>query len=124
VQLVDVLYAPIATKFRNVTGPKRLPVQRPTHDTLTPTRIEVFHYKAAIREPIVTSFGSIPARNALLIRIEDRDGAFGWGEVWANFPPSGAESKLRLLETVILPMSGRSYVDLERGIFYRKPIGK
>jgi L-alanine-DL-glutamate epimerase-like enolase superfamily enzyme len=50
-------------------------------------------------------FGSIPARNALLIRIEDQDGAFGWGEVWANFPPSGTESKLRLLETVILPMS-------------------
>jgi D-galactarolactone cycloisomerase len=80
-------------------------VQASTHDVLAPTRIEVFHYKAAIREPIVTSFGSIPARNALLIRVEDQDGAFGWGEVWANFPPSGAESKLRLLETVILPMS-------------------
>jgi L-alanine-DL-glutamate epimerase-like enolase superfamily enzyme len=51
-----------------------------------------------------------PARNALLIRIEDRDGAFGWGEVWANFPPSGAGSKLRLLETIILPMSlGRTW---------------
>jgi hypothetical protein len=44
-----------------------------------------FHYNAAIKEPIVTSFGSIPARNALLIRIEDRDGAFGWGEVWQTF---------------------------------------
>ena len=87
-------------------------MQTPTHDILAPTRIEVFHYKAAIREPIVTSFGSIPARNALLIRIEDQDGAFGWGEVWANFPPSGAESKLGLLETVILPMSlGRSWAN-------------
>ena len=46
----------------------------------------------------------------MLIRVEDHDGAFGWGEVWANFPPSGAESKLRLLETVILPMSlGRTW---------------
>ena len=56
---------------------------------LVPTRIEVFHFKAPINEPIVTSFGSIPARNALLVRIEDKTGAFGWGEVWANFPPAG-----------------------------------
>ena len=83
----------------------------PAPPTLAPARIEIFHYRAAIGEPIVTSFGSIPARNALLIRVEDRDGAFGWGEVWANSPPSGAESKARLLETVILPMSlGRTWV--------------
>src|ERR1700712_2233515 len=89
--------------------PTRFPVQTQAHDILAPTRIEVFHYKAAIRDPIVTSFGSIPARNSLLIRVEDQAGALGWGEVWANFPPSGAESKLGLLETVILPMSlGRS----------------
>jgi D-galactarolactone cycloisomerase len=48
----------------------------PAH-TLAPTRIELFRYKAAIREPIATSFGSIPARNARPIRIEDQDGAFG-----------------------------------------------
>ena len=59
-RLVDVLYAPIATKFRIVAGPERLTVQTPAHDTLAPTRIEVFHYKAAIREPIVTSFGERP----------------------------------------------------------------
>jgi D-galactarolactone cycloisomerase len=85
-------------------------VPTPIPDILAPARIELFHFKAAIQQPIVTSFGSIPARNALLIRIKDADGAFGWGEVWANFPPSGAESKLRLLETVILPMVlGRSW---------------
>jgi D-galactarolactone cycloisomerase len=79
-------------------------------NVLAPDRIELFHFKAAIQQPIITSFGSIPARNALLIRIEDADGAFGWGEVWANFPPAGAEGKLRLLETVILPMVlGRSW---------------
>ena len=77
---------------------------------LEPARIEVFHFKAAIAEPIVASFGAILARNALLVRVEDKDGAFGWGEVWANFPPSGAESKVRLLETVIIPSTlGRSW---------------
>jgi D-galactarolactone cycloisomerase len=77
---------------------------------LVPTRIEVFHFKAPINEPIVTSFGSIPARNALLVRIEDKSGAFGWGEVWANFPPAGAECKVRLLETILVPATlGRSW---------------
>ena len=63
------LCGPIAIKFRIAAGPERLTMQTPAQDALAPTRIEVFHYKAAIREPIVTSFGSIPARNALLIRI-------------------------------------------------------
>ena len=77
---------------------------------LEPTRIEIFHFKAPIKEPIVTSFGSIPARNALLLRVEDRDGAHGWGEVWANFPPAGAECKVRLLETILMPATlGRSW---------------
>jgi len=77
---------------------------------LEPTRIEIFHFKAAIEEPIITSFGSIPARNALLVRVEDKDGAFGWGEVWANFPPAGAEGKVRLLEMILIPATlGRSW---------------
>ena len=77
---------------------------------LEPTRVEIYHFKAPITEPIITSFGSIPARNALLLRIEDKDGAFGWGEIWANFPPAGAEGKVRLLETILIPATlGRSW---------------
>lgn len=43
------------------------------------------------------------ARNGLLVRIEDRDGAFGWGEIWCNFPPHANQSRQLLLETVIAP---------------------
>jgi D-galactarolactone cycloisomerase len=85
-------------------------MRRGDAEPLRPVRIEVFHFVAPIAEPIVTAFGSISARNALLIKVEDKDGAFGWGEVWANFPPSGAESKMRLLETTIMPMTlGRNW---------------
>lgn len=78
--------------------------------SLSLNRIDVFCYRAPIKEPIVTSFGSIPARVALLIRAEDKDGAHGWGEVWANFPPCGAENKARLLESIVVPMAiGRTY---------------
>jgi D-galactarolactone cycloisomerase len=70
-------------------------------------RIETFLYRAEVREAIKTSFGSIPRRSALLLRVEDTDGAHGWGEVWCNFPPYSADNKLRLMETVIGPAALR-----------------
>jgi D-galactarolactone cycloisomerase len=66
-------------------------------------RIETFLFRAEVNEPVKTSFGSIPRRSALLLRVEDRDGAYGWGEVWCNFPPYSADNKMRLFETVIAP---------------------
>ncbi len=66
-------------------------------------RIETLLYRAEVNEPVKTSFGSIPRRSALLLRVEDTDGAHGWGEVWCNFPPFSADNKVRLFETVIAP---------------------
>jgi L-alanine-DL-glutamate epimerase-like enolase superfamily enzyme len=80
------------------------PPMTPVLPPLRPSRIELFLFRAAIKEPIVTSFGSIPGRVALLVRIEDDDGAHGWGEVWGNFPPTGVEHKARLIDTIIAPM--------------------
>jgi L-alanine-DL-glutamate epimerase-like enolase superfamily enzyme len=51
---------------------------------------------------------------ALLVRVEDGDGAHGWGEVWCNFPPAGGEHKLRLLAQIIGPaLVGRSFAGPE-----------
>ncbi|MBT6591654.1 MAG: mandelate racemase/muconate lactonizing enzyme family protein [Rhodospirillaceae bacterium] len=73
-------------------------------------RVDIYHFSAPIEEPIVTSFGAITARNNVLLRIEDQDGAYGWGEIWASFPPCGAENKVRLLQSIVLPAAlGRSY---------------
>lgn len=66
-------------------------------------RIETFLFRAEVTEPVKTSFGSIPRRSALLLRVEDADGAYGWGEVWCNFPPFSADNKMKLFETVIAP---------------------
>jgi len=75
-------------------------------------RIETFLYRAEVREPVKTSFGSIPRRSALLVRAEDTDGAHGWGEVWCNFPPYSADNKMRLFETVIAPAAlAGAYLD-------------
>lgn len=77
------------------------------------SRIESFLYRADVKEPVRTSFGSIPRRSALLLRVEDSEGAHGWGEVWCNFPPFSADNKMRLLETVLAPAAlDNTYLNL------------
>lgn len=67
----------------------------------TITRIETFVYRVPAPEPIRTSFGIIPDRPAVFVRIEDSDGAFGWGEIWANFPSMAPEYRAQLFDRVI-----------------------
>ena len=47
------------------------------------------------------ALGTMPTRPALLLRIVDTSGCFGWGEVWANFPPRANIHKAHLIEDVI-----------------------
>lgn len=61
-------------------------------------RIEAWALRSPTRKPVATSFGVMHDRPAVLVRVEDGDGAFGWGEIWANWPAAGAEHRLRLLE--------------------------
>lgn len=64
---------------------------------------EIFVFRAPIEKPVRTSFGTMHDRPAVLLRVEDADGMFGWGEAWCNFPSCGAEHRGRLLQTVIVP---------------------
>jgi L-alanine-DL-glutamate epimerase-like enolase superfamily enzyme len=41
----------------------------------------------------------------ILVRVEDRGGAVGWGEIWCNFPPPGAEHRARLLRELVAPLA-------------------
>ncbi|GLQ55823.1 mandelate racemase/muconate lactonizing enzyme family protein [Devosia nitrariae] len=67
-------------------------------------------FRAPIEIPVQTSFGIMRDRPMLLIRVEDRSGSHGWGEVWCNFPAVGAEHRARLITSVFAPlMTERSY---------------
>lgn len=66
-------------------------------------KIQIVVYRVPIATPVRTSFGTMYDRPAVLLRLEDQDGAHGWGEAWCNFPSCGAEHRGRLLETVIAP---------------------
>src|SRR5690606_8259065 len=50
------------------------------------------------------SFGIMHDRPAVLVRIEDDQGAVGWGEIWCNFPAVGAEHRARVLESCVAPI--------------------
>ncbi len=56
--------------------------------------------RAPIDTPVRTSFGVMNDRPMLVVRLEDFDGAAGWGEIWCNFPSVGAEHRARLLDSV------------------------
>ena len=55
-------------------------------DAFEIARLDVYALEAKIDRPVTTSFGSMPARVSAFLRIEDRDGNAGWGEIWGNFP--------------------------------------
>ena len=67
-------------------------------------RVQTYVLRWPVRQPVRTSFGTMSDRPAVLVRIEDEEGAAGWGEAWCNFPACGAEHRARLIETVLAPL--------------------
>ena len=78
-----------------------------TSPTFTVRSVQAFCYRYPLSTPVVTSFGRMLNRPAVFVRVEDEDGNTGWGEVWSNFPSTGAEHRARLVNEVLAPaMSG------------------
>lgn len=71
-------------------------------------RATILVHRVPAETPVRTSFGTMHDRPSVLIRVEDDDGAFGYGEVWCNYPSVGAEHRARLMESVVLPLAGCS----------------
>jgi D-galactarolactone cycloisomerase len=67
-------------------------------------KAEALVFRVPIADPVQTSFGIMHDRPAVLVRIEDRDGMVGWGEIWCNFPGVGAEHRARILESCVAPI--------------------
>ncbi|MCE9659815.1 MAG: mandelate racemase/muconate lactonizing enzyme family protein [Burkholderiales bacterium] len=73
-------------------------------------RVDVHVLRWPVKAPVRTSFGTMHDRPAVLVRVEDGEGAHGWGEAWCNFPSCGAEHRARLIETVLAPLvTGRAF---------------
>lgn len=64
-------------------------------------KVETFVFRAPASPPVRTSFGIMHDRPAVLLRLTDKRGSQGWGEVWCNFPAVGAEHRARLVDTCL-----------------------
>jgi D-galactarolactone cycloisomerase len=71
----------------------------------TLARVEAHVFRTPIKEPVRTSFGTMTERAAVFVRVEDSDGARGWGEIWCNFPNAAAEHRARLLADIVAPLA-------------------
>jgi len=78
----------------------------------TLARVEAHVFRTPIKEPVRTSFGIMTERVAVFVRIEDSDGARGWGEIWCNFPNAAAEHRALLFADIVAPRAlGKSLDD-------------
>ncbi|MDP1839829.1 MAG: mandelate racemase/muconate lactonizing enzyme family protein [Reyranella sp.] len=78
----------------------------------TLARVEAHVFHTPIAEPIRTSFGTMTERVAVFVRVEDSDGARGWGEIWSNFPTASAEHRALLFADIVAPrVLGKSLDD-------------
>ncbi len=73
-------------------------------DRLRIQRIQGFAFRSPIANPVQTSFGIMKDRPAAFVRIEDQDGCFGWGEIFANWPAAAAEHRVNLLVRDVAPL--------------------
>lgn len=82
-------------------------------------RVEVFVFRAPTEKPVATSFGVMRDRPAVFLRLTDAEGAFGWGEVFANWPAAGAEHRARLLIEDVSDLLLGSSVEAPSELFHR-----
>lgn len=81
-------------------------------DVLRIARIHAWACRHPLQRPVATSFGIMRDRPAVFLRIEDADGAWGWGEAFANWPAAGAEHRVNLLADDVAPLLiGRAFAD-------------
>lgn len=73
-------------------------------ESISVNRVDCFVFRYPLETPVSTSFGVMNDRPMVLVRIEDKDGSFGWGEIFCNFPTVGAEHRARLVDSVLSPL--------------------
>jgi L-alanine-DL-glutamate epimerase-like enolase superfamily enzyme len=74
--------------------------------------VEAIVYRVPLATPVKASFGTMPDRPAVFVRLEDEDGCVGFGETWCNFPSPGAEHRARLIAEVLGPLfAGQAFDD-------------
>ena len=90
-----------------------------TSQTFAIRTVQAFCYRYPLSTPVVTSFGRMLDRPAVFVRVEDDNGTVGWGEIWANFPSTGAEHRARLVNEVLAPAVAGFSISQPSDVFER-----
>ncbi len=77
----------------------------------TLARLQTFVLRAPVATPVVAAFGALTERVSVLVRVEDSEGAHGWGDIWSNVPSLAAPYRAELLDRTIGPMALGQPVD-------------
>ena len=73
--------------------------------------IEAFAFRVPVKTPIKVAFGTFQDRPLVLVRVTEKDGTQGWGEIWANWPAVGAEHRARLAVDIGERLIGQHFDD-------------
>jgi len=73
------------------------------HTPLDVASIEPWVLRVPLAQPVVTPMGTVDCAIALFVKVTERSGETGWGEVWCNFPRFGAPHRARIVERVLEP---------------------
>jgi D-galactarolactone cycloisomerase len=85
----------------------------PASDASTLAKIEVFVMQDDAPPAVRSSFGVNQQRTSLLLRVSNRAGQHGWGEIWSGYPAFGALHRASLLEKIVAPfVLGRDVSDV------------
>ncbi len=77
--------------------------------------VRVSLIEAPLAKPIVVPIGTLIVRRCLVVTVELDDGALGFGEIWANFPPWGCHDRVEIVRRIIRPaLRGESLDDPAR----------
>ena len=61
-------------------------------------------------EPVVTPMGIVDSAIALFVKVTEKSGETGWGEVWCNFPRYGAKHRATIVTRTLEPfLKSRSF---------------
>lgn len=86
-----------------MSHPIAAPVPAAAGDSIL-SRIEAFVFEDDAPPAIQSSFGVPRLRSSLLVRVEDRQGRHGWGEIWSGHPAFGAHHRALLVEQYVAPL--------------------
>lgn len=78
--------------------------------------INLYHLDYPLNHYVITSFGLMKSRPALILELTDTNNNIGLGEIWCNFPSDGAFYKFNLFKNIFVNIFKNSQINHPRDL--------